>query len=130
MNNVAGKSSSLVRGFRFCVYDVMHKRTLTNSLQPRGHTRGEAVSLRLTVTESGLFRSDCGNAEWRKRIGSLDKTRTPDLYRVKVIDPMYSKSGQSGRMTHFDMNGVPAWVWPRHHESCLDYCTVSDTLAV
>jgi hypothetical protein len=55
MNNVAGKSSSLVRGFRFRVYDVMHKRTLTNSLQPRGHTRGEAVSLRLTVTESGAI---------------------------------------------------------------------------
>src|ERR1039458_6837215 len=45
----------LVRGFRFRVYDVMHKRTLTNSLQPRGHTRGEAVSLRLTVTESGAI---------------------------------------------------------------------------
>ena len=55
MNNVAGKSSSLVRGFRFRVYDVMHKRTLTNSLQPRGHTRREAVSLRLTVTESGVI---------------------------------------------------------------------------
>src|ERR1035441_2677581 len=45
----------LVRGFRFRVYDVMHKRTLTNSLQPRGHTRGEAASLRLTVTESGAI---------------------------------------------------------------------------
>src|ERR1017187_2991973 len=45
----------LVRGFRFRVYDVMHKRTLTNSLQLRGHTRREAVSLRLTVTESGVI---------------------------------------------------------------------------
>src|ERR1700687_2525394 len=42
----------LVRGFRFCVYDVVHKRSLTNSLQPRGHTRGGAVSLRLTIMES------------------------------------------------------------------------------
>src|SRR6266478_2032132 len=42
----------LVRGFRFCVYDVVHKRSLTNSLQPRGHTRGGAVSLPLTIIES------------------------------------------------------------------------------
>ncbi len=42
----------LVRGFRFCVYDVVHKRSLTNSLEPRGHTRGRAISLRLTIMES------------------------------------------------------------------------------
>ena len=47
----------LVRGrFSFCDVDVMHNviydRSLTNSLQPRKHTRGETVSLRLTVTES------------------------------------------------------------------------------
>ena len=35
----------LVQRFRFSVVFIVHKRSLTNSLQPRGHTRGEAVSL-------------------------------------------------------------------------------------
>src|SRR5258708_5569654 len=44
----------LVRGLMFCDVDVMHKRSLTNSLQPRRHT-GEAVSLQSTVMEGRVI---------------------------------------------------------------------------
>jgi len=84
------------------------------------------------VKNVGTVSATAGHPQSNQPAANLERWKQAQIFQSEgssvVVTPMHLQFWHcfwcclppAPRMAHFDMNGVPAWVWPRIHQSCLD----------